>query len=164
MYKVETILNDNEVLHKVNKETGEAKEIKTTKQGNKDVIKINEEEIFTKDFRKAWTLLRSQTTDLEYRVAHHMSLTTSMITNSLEPLSDDMTLRDLAAYFEVSLGKIKSVLDKLFRLGVYGKFECYDAEFKHTKYWVFNPYLGMNGKAVHKITNNLFSNTVYAKL
>jgi hypothetical protein len=70
----------------------------------------------------------------------------------------------LGKYFNMSDKSIKKVLDKLFQEGVYGKWEVVNADYVHTKYWAFNPYLGYNGSGVHYMTKNLFSHTMIAKI
>lgn len=162
MYKKEVTLQNHEGLLKFNKETGELTEIKHN-NGNPSVQVFKPDAKFIKSFPLAWQLLYHMLSPLELKVALKMSTMTKMITNSLEPLDDDYTYDQLTKEFEISRGKVKSIFDRLFTLGVYGKFEVSDSNFKHTKYWVFNPYLSHNGKVVDNLTENLFSNTIFAK-
>ena len=164
MHTQEVKLHDNETLYKANLETGEMNEIKSSKARNPNVVNFKQDEKFIKTFPESWKLLYNMTTPLEYKVANKMSTMTKMLTNSLEPLDDDYTYHELSIEFDISIGKVKSTFDKLFSLGVFGKFEVYNSDFKHTKFWVFNPYLSINGKAIDKNSLGLFINTVFAKV
>lgn len=167
IYNTPINLQNNEGLAKVNKETGEMQTIKTginSNRSNPEVVKHNANEKFIKNYTKSWELLASQTRPIEYKVAHMMSQMTKMITNSLEPLNDETTIREIAEKFTISTGKVKLIIDKLFKLGVYGKFECYNEGERHSKYWVFNPYLSSNGPVMNKNSRDLFSNTLFAKI
>lgn len=164
MYQKTLTLRDHERPAIMNMETGEIQEIVTNKPRNPDAVKFAEGKAFIKTFPKAWDLLYKMTTPLEYKIAMRMSQNVKMMTNSLEPLNDETTYQELADSFSISRAKAFSAFKKLFELGVYGKFEVYDSSFKHTKYWVFNPYLSINGAVVSKTTLNLFSTTIFAKV
>lgn len=165
MYKRETIFKDNERPAKYNVETGQYEILPSGhKSNNGDIINFKTEDQFIKIFPKAWEFLYLKTTPLEFKVAQKMSTMIKMMTNSLEPLDDEYTYQQLADEFSISKTKAIKVFKRLFELGVYGKFEVYDSNHKHTKYWVLNPYLAINGKAISKTTLNLFSTTDLSKV
>lgn len=147
-------------------ETGEVKEIKPKPGGRPGFKYFNQGQVYTKTYTKAWNLLKTQTTPLEYFVAHQLALRAKMGTNSLIPLSPDTTVRDLVDTLGGNKNNINKIIDKLFSLGVIGKFEVseviegFDTELK--KYWIFNPFLSFNGKVVNKGVEKLFENTYYA--
>lgn len=117
---------------------------------------------YSRTFTKAWLLLETQTTALEFKVVYKMSLLARAYTNSLEPLSPDSTVRDISEHLSIDKNKVTSIIDKLFKLGVIGKFEVYDRFETHHNYWVFNPYLSFNGKTIKRDVQTLFDNTYYA--
>ena len=164
MYTSEVQLKHQEIPVAINQETGEVRNLIRGKKRNPNVVVFNEHENFIKTFPRAWRLLENMTTPIEYKVAQIMSTRVKMVTNSLAPLNDDLTVRQLAEEFSISRGKVTDVLNKLFRLGVYGKFEYYNKEQEHTKYWVFNPYLAMNGKLMNKGCLDLFHDSYFAPL
>jgi hypothetical protein len=61
----------------------------------------------------------------------------------------------------VGKNNINKVIEKLFKLGVIGKFEVCDSGVNiHHKYWIFNPYLHFNGKTIkarrlHSVRQNI---------
>src|SRR5690554_6503281 len=127
-YEVTVKLNHNEVPARLNKETGEVIPVnsnapKVPKDKSMEFFKTGQS--YTQVFTKAWNLLETQTTDLEFKVAYKLALKAKAYTNSLEPLSPESSLRDISAELKVSHNSIKSVFDKLFKLGVIGKFEVY---------------------------------------
>lgn len=168
MYTKEVKLNHNEGIILFNKESGEPiREIPTTSKKTNPHVSLFDNGKFIKHHTQSWKLLETQTTNFEYAIATKMSNKIKMITNSLEPLSDETTVRELSEEFNISIGKVKLVFDKLFKLSVYAKFEVSeykDEEFRHMKYWVFNPFLSCNGVAIDDRSKGLFSNTTFAKL
>lgn len=165
-YTREIHLKYNEIPAKVNIETGELTELV-----DKDSIKTNPEmETFTTEFlfqrtnTEAWKLLRTQTTDTEFRIAFELALRAKAFTNSLQPLDDNTTTVELAEEFGIRRQDANKLFKKLFDLGVYGRFEVTEQDKAFKKYWVFNPYLAFNGRAINTNTKNLFSNTTYARV
>lgn len=164
-YKKEIELEHNEIPAKVNIETGEIKTIGSP-QGQTDstVAKFNLMPNYQRRYPEAWALLKTQTTDAEYKVADKLALMAKAYTNSLIPLNDDTTAKALSEVLEVSVNRVNQYIKKLFRLGVIGKFEVYNHNEVYTKYWVFNPYLVFNGNVIKKDTVTLFDGTTYALL
>lgn len=151
--------------------TGEVESIDVSKIkgfGNKSkkpkngVTKYSGMDIYHRRSSKAWGVLREQTTPREYIVADKLACMAQAFTSSLEPLSDDLSIRDIAKELNENKDTIKKSIDKLFNLKVLSKFNEVDLEKQHTKYWVFNCFLSFNGDVIVDDIQDLFSDTIYA--
>lgn len=161
----ETIkLHHNEVPAKINVETGIVSEIekKTIPKGKENVVKFDPEALFSKHYNKAWEFLYYKLSPLEIKVALYLAMKAKAFTNSLEPLNDDTSVREISDLVGISVGKVKPVFERLFQLGVYGKFEIVEAKKGYTKYWVLNPFLSFNGATIQKGIVELFRGTQVA--
>lgn len=162
-YTVDLQLNHNELPAKVNAETGEIKVISPRPGNIPDDKQVFEPKgLFFKTYTKSWKFLKSQLTDFEFSVAFELALLAKANTNSLEPLSDDTTINQLVKQFDISRNKVTPLFNKLWKLGVYGKFEVYDKTKPYTKYWILNPYLSFNGKLINSDIAGLFKGTEIA--
>lgn len=167
MYEKTIKLKHHEKAAKINLETGEVLEVKAYEKKERSpkdptMNYFISGQSYSRFFTKAWQLLETQTTDTEFKVAYKMSMMAHAFTNSLEPLRPESTLKELSEFFNVDRRKINDVIEKLFKLGVIGKFQVYDRFENHHNYWVFNPYLSFNGKVIKKDVQGLFDNTHYA--
>ena len=157
-------IKHDESLAVIDKTSGEVREIKTKEpRQTNDSDKAPSIELFQKCYTNAWKLLLTQLNDKEFVVAYKLGVMAKAYTNSIEPLNDDTTAIDLSETLGVDRRYVHKIIDKLFKLGVIAKFECYNGRM-HSKYWIFNPYLMFNGKLIQKDIPTLFSDTVYAKL
>ena len=86
-----------------------------------------------------------------------------MNTNSLQPLNDATTAMELAECFKLDRRRTKKTFEKLFNLGIYGKFSVVDENIAFTKYWVLNPYLSFGGKIIDSSIARLFKGTRLTK-
>ena len=168
-YETTLKLKHNEVAAIQNIETGEyivqvPKTFYKSKEIDFDSVRVLPKETFTKNFKKSWEFLYFRLTPIQYKVAHFLSNKVAINSNSLKPYNDASTMRFLASEFGISLGSVQMILDKLLRAGVYGKFEVYEVNKEYTKYWIFNPYLGYNGKYLPVGIMELFKNTEIAKI
>jgi len=160
MYEKTIKLRENEVAAKLNIETGEVSEIPVSRNNiPSGKILFNPNAYFNKMYPKSWNYLKSKLSPFEFNVAFELALMAKANTNSLEPLSDDVTINQLTERFCISRNKVKPLFTKLFKLGVYGKFEIYDTTKPYTKYWILNPYLCFTGKLIHSDIANLFKGT-----
>lgn len=162
-YNASTELCHDEVLAKINKQTGEIQEI--TKRPNnipegKEVFEPNM--TFKKTYDESWTWLRKNTTNAGLIVTMGLIQIAKANTNSLEPLNGETSVRDLEELLGVSKSHIKKVLAKLWDLGVYGKFEVKNKDIKYTNYWILNPYLAFSGKLISSDIARLFDGTPLA--
>lgn len=153
-------LQNNEKLGIVNMETNAIKYIEKRANNIPEGKEIFEPSgIFQKNYTKSWKFLQSKLTPFEFKVAFQLAMLAKANTNSLEPLNDDMTVNQLADLFNISRNKVTPILAKLFKLGVYGKFEVVKPSVPYTKYWVLNPYLSFSGKLIYSDIANLFKGT-----
>lgn len=160
-------LQHNEVPAIVNVETGEFNTLEPPKQKipkDSKVMYFKHDQPFQRRFYKAWDLLETQTTELEYKAAEKMSRMAQAYTNSLAPLCPESTVREIAETLKIDKNKVTKVVDKLFKLGVIAKFEVYERYEQHHNYWILNPYLVYNGRTIPKDVAGLFEGTWYANL
>lgn len=165
-YTREIHLRHDEQVAKANIQTGEVEIIKDkdSSKTNPEMKRFEPDLYFQRTYTEAWKLLKTQTTPNEFRVAFELAIRAKAFTNSLEPLDDETTALQLAEEFNLDRNTAKKTFNKLFDLGVFARFEVTEHDKIYKKYWVFNPYLAFNGKAINKKTEDLFSNTTYAKI
>lgn len=164
MYTQELQLKDNEVAAKINSETGEVTSLKKRMNNIPENRHIFEPEgIFRKDYTKSWEFLDKVLTPLEFKIVAKLCRMAKMNTNSLAPLNDDTTIQCIAEEFSIGRNKVTPLFTKLFKLGVYAKFEAYKPDVPYTKYWILNPYLSFSGKLIHSDIAQLFIGTVIEK-
>jgi len=163
-YTTEVKLYQDEIPASLNTRTGEIKQIHSRPNNIPEGKEVFEPEgIFRKDYTNSWNFLKKTLTPIEYKAAHTLAMLAKANTNSLQPLNDDTTLKELMEVLAVSKNKVKPILDKLWDLGVYGRFDVKEADKPYTKYWLFNPYLSFSGKLIHSDIATLFSGTHCAK-
>lgn len=159
-YTTEVRLKHNEKAAVVNMET---EEVTLVKERPNNIPKGKEvfqpEGIFRKDYTNSWKFLQRELSPLELSAAMALALMAKANTNSLEPVNDETGVRELSERINVSVNKVKSVLQKLYDLGVYGRFSVakIDAPFK--KFWILNPYLSFSGRLIHSDIAELFDDT-----
>lgn len=120
------------------------------------------EKSYKRRFEGGWLYLHKVLSPTQFKVASYMEMKASPFTNSLEPLSDKTSIRELAKEFGVGVNTVKSTFNKLFEVGVYGRFEVGDAGSK-VSYWIFNPFLSFNGDKIDYSIVSLFKNTAIGK-
>lgn len=162
-YSVTVGLRHDEVAAKVNSVTGE---VSVVSRGNKvpEGFELADMGKFFRNYPDTWKYLEKRMTNLEFAVACRLGLLAKAYTNSLMPLGDESTLVELSRVMGVGVNKVKSVSEKLFKMGVYAKFEVSEVDCEYKKYWVFNPYLSFNGRLIDTGMKNLFRNTLPAKV
>lgn len=166
-YIQEVKLKHNEIPAKINLETGDVTEIVNIKKNipiNKNLETFNNNQTFHRCYTESWKLLKTQTSKEEYYVAYQLALKAKAFSNSLEPLCEESTVKLLSEEFNIGINQVTKIFNKLFELGVYGKFEVTEIDRRYKKYWVFNPYLSFNGVKIEKGISQLFKNTIYAKI
>lgn len=163
-YSREVKLNHNERLLKLNSETGELIEIQNDRKNNMPVGKsrldYNNFSIINNDMLK---ILFDECNSNELKVIMHMVYMSEFGNNSLKPLNDDMSHRELGSIFNLNHKTIKSIFVRLRYLGVYLQLnitECDGAK----DYWVLNPYISWKGKLKNDSLFITFSNTRIVKL
>ena len=162
-YETSIRLKHNEGPAAIDLETGGVRPLTSRPNNipqNKEVFEP--QGIFQKSYTKSWKFLKSRLSAFEFSVAFELALMAKANTNSLEPLNDETTVQQLVERFDISRNKVKPLFYKLFKLGVYGKFEVYDKTKPYTKYWILNPYLSFSGKLISSDIAHLFSGTEIA--
>lgn len=164
-YTASVPLNHDEALLKKNIRTGVITDLSVKRvSNNKTLVNYKTHDIFQRRYPKAWDLLETQTTDKELAVAYKLANKAQAYTNSLQPLRPESTITELSEELNVNRNIVGKIVDKLFKLGVIGKFEVYDRHETHHNYWIFNPYLSFNGNVIKHDLYPLFQNTYYAKV
>ena len=97
-----------------------------------------------------------------YVVADKLARMARAFTSSLEPLNPESTISELSKTLDENRNTIKEDVEVLFKLGVIGKFEVYDRNERHTRYWLFNPFLAFNGDVIKEGVEDLFKDTFFA--
>ena len=163
-YEVKLTLKDNELPAKINAESGETTPILKKISNIPDNKLIFEPDaLFRKDYNKSWEYLDSVLTPLEFKVVAKLCRMAKMNTNSLEPLNDDTTIQSIAEEFSIGRNKVTPLFNKLYKFGVYAKFEVVKTNVPYTKYWILNPYLSFAGKLIHSDIAKLFIGTMIEK-
>lgn len=145
--------------------TGDIKEIDTKHMTTRDTGAsiFNQDASFFKSFSGAWEWLYYRLSPLELKVVVYLAMKAAPITNSLEPLNDDSSVRDLANVVDISKSKITVVFTKLLELGVYGKFEVVEEGKRYMKFWILNPHLAIKSKVIKDGVVKLFQGTELSK-
>lgn len=161
-YETKLQLYAHELPAKVNAFTGETTILGAAHRSNnipegKEIFEPDG--IFRKDYTKSWEFLDRALSPLEFKVVAKLCRMAKMNTNSLEPLNDDTTIAVIAKEFKIGRNKVSPLFNKLFKLGVYAKFEAYKPDVPYTRYWILNPYLSFSGKIISSDIAKLFIGT-----
>jgi hypothetical protein len=167
--KVTTILSDEERLFIENVRKKTKREVKEKKKTGPKYVDWAVGWKFTKMFDGSQELLLELLSPQEYKVVGKMIFMAQQNTNSLKPLREDMSLRTLGSEFGVCDKTIKNVLEKLYNLGIYGKFEvsAWDKATdmcEYRKYWVLNPWVAFKGQKMIEGLYGMFVETIFTKL
>jgi hypothetical protein len=153
-------LKHHEAPAKINKQTGEVSEIiGKTSNIPKGKELFEPKAMFRKSFDATEEFLDKVLTPLEFKVVARMCRMAKMNTNSLQPLSDDLTVLEIAEELHINRREVNKLLAKLFDLGVYGRFEIVKEDIGYTKYWILNPYIRFQGKTISSDIKALFEGT-----
>lgn len=149
-------LKHNEVPAKINKDTAEV--ITLEKPNNVPEGKIVFKQTdFSKLNTQAIHFLFDNCSRLEIAVVLKMVAMAEYGTNSLKPLSNETTVRDLAETFGFAVGKVQQTFKHLFKLGVYAQFKVCKGDLK--EYWILNPYIACKGRVLDNMLTNNFKGT-----
>ncbi|MGL5796959.1 MAG: hypothetical protein ACRCYT_02020 [Cetobacterium sp.] len=100
-------------------------------------------------------------TNEELGIITHMSSIAEINTNSLRPLTDKTTLKDLSERFQVPIKRVEKIFKKLFSLGVYSQLNYFSySENQEVTYWVLNPYISWKGNLRNDSIFNSFVDTM----
>lgn len=155
-------LNNNETLAKVNTETGEI----TTFQSNKRKLPEGTQKLKYNNFsivnNESIIKLKELLTNEELGVVIHMISIADFNSNSLEPLSNELSLRELSAILNINKNRVKTIIGKLYKCGVYLSIKVYEDHEK--EYWVLNPAISWKGRLIKDSIFTHFKNTMITKI
>lgn len=163
MYTQTIKLKDNELPAKINVETGEVKEVDHKKNNipeGKSKLDYDNFSIINNDMLK---VLFKECNSSEIKVVLHMIYLSEFNTNSLNPLNDETSHRELGKIFNLDHKTIKTIFTHLKELGVYLQLNITEVDgFK--EYWILNPYISWKGKLKSDSLFLTFANTKIVRL
>jgi hypothetical protein len=163
-YTQELKLKHNEVAAKIDKETGEIKEVNKRPNNFPKGTGVHVMEDFFK--MNTSLVLRLKGTKIlsmeEIGIITYMAAVSEFNTNSLKPLNNDTTVLELVDIFGIGKNRVNKVLDRLYRLGVYLQIKIYENSDK--EYWVLNPNISWKGRTIKDSMFSHFKNTTISKL
>ena len=163
MYTTEVRLNHNEAPAKINMETGEILPINKRPNNipeGKSKLDYNNFSIINNDMLR---VLFDECNGSEIKVILHMVYMSEFGNNSLKPLNDELSYRELSRIFSIDDKTIKAILNKLKYLGVYLQLNITEVD-GAKEYWVLNPYISWKGKLKSDSLFHTFANTRIVKL
>jgi hypothetical protein len=162
MYNTTLKLKNNEIAAKVNAETGEVTTFETKPSNvpeGMSRLKYTDFSIVNNETTKKLAAILDNE---EMGVIYYMISISDFNSNSLNPLSDELSLREKANILRISKDRVKRITDKLFRLGVYLSIRVYEDQEK--EYWVLNPNISWRGRLVKDSIFVHFQNCAITKL
>lgn len=163
MYTANFKLYDNEIPAKIDLHTGEVKKI-TRKSNNlpPGTSKLNYKEFGILNIELT-SILEGILTNTEISILFKMISRCYFNTNSLAPLSNQTTIRELSEIFNISKNHVSKIFSKLFKLGVYAQFNISENA-QEKEYWILNPYIFWRGRTIKDSIFENFKNTAISKL
>lgn len=162
-YKQTIELNNNESLAKVNNETGEV----TTFQSNKRKLPEGKSKLDYDNFsiinNNMLKVLFKECSASEIKVILHMIYLSEFNSNSLNPLNNETSHRELGKIFDLDHKTIKTIFTSLKTLGVYLQLNITEVD-GVKEYWVLNPYISWKGKLKSDSLFLIFANTKIVRL
>lgn len=158
-------LKHNQIPARIDIDTGEVKALKSRElpEKYKDTELWEPEKTFRKVYNSGWVFLQKVLTPIQLKAALYLSLKAAPYSNSLEPLSDETTYKELSELTGIGINQVSKTFKTLFSFGVYAKMRIVENS-QEKEYWVFNPYLSFNGRRIEKGLMDLFKNTDIAKV
>ena len=161
MYTQEVKLKDNEKIMKINSETGEVTTIPKRMNNIPEGKSIFTQNDFSKVNNKAIEYLEGVLTNAELGIVTKMIRLADYNTNSLAPLSNKTTVKELSEQFHIGINQVTKTFEKLFSLGVYAQFKI--SKYGMKEYWILSPYLSFRGKLIHDSIWQNFKGTILEK-
>lgn len=162
MYEQTIKIEDNESIMKVNKDTGEVKEVKKRLNNIPNGKSLLDYTDFSIVNNKALNALSTFLTNEEIGIITKMINRADFNSNSLKPLSDETSIRSLAEEFSIGKNKVSTIFKRLFEIGVYAHIRIHEDNL--SEYWILNPYISWKGKLKDDSIFAHFSSTKIAKL
>lgn len=159
MKKVKIVLKENEMPAKVDTGTGEIivlDNVKTEKIKENPIIKFSYGAAFNKVYFGAIECLLKRLSAIELKIVLVMANNTEFGSNSLNPLNDKVSNRQLAEYFDISRNLVGKSMLKILDLGIYANLKYYHNKRGKVQEWIFNPFIAFNGKFISESVKNYF--------
>lgn len=158
-------LEDNEIGAIIDQETGEVKI--DGRQTNRPNTGYRRERLNYKSFGilnvEASKVISDRFTHIEKSIIMRMISMARIANNSLSPLNDETSERELSETFGCSRPAVRKALDNLFSWGVYLQISVSEYG-DENEYWVLNPYIMWRGKVKDDSIFSHFENTDLTRL
>lgn len=162
MYNKTITFSNNELPAKVNIQTGEIVTIQDTNRKLPEGTSKLKYDNFSIVNNESIIKLKELLTNEELGVVIHMISIADFNSNSLEPLSDELSLRDLSNALNINKNKVRLITNKLYKYGVYLSIKVYENHEK--EYWVLNPSISWKGRLIKDSIFEHFKNTIITKI
>ena len=163
MYTTNLRLKHNEIPAKVDIDTGEVLTINRRPNNFPDGKSKLDYDNFSIINNNMLRVLFDECNGNELKVILHMVYMSEFGNNSLKPLGDELSYRELGKIFNIDDKTIKTILGKLKYLGVYLQLNITEVD-GAKEYWVLNPYISWKGKLKTDSLFITFANTRIVKL
>lgn len=163
-YQEKISLKHHERPAKIDLNTGEVKEIKSKNKLPEGKEKYQEKfmtDSFSKLNMRVLPFLHESFNSIELKIILKMIELTEFNTNSLNPLNNDTSLRELSKLFDVGINQIKKYLEHLYLMGVFAQFKIYKEN--KEEYWILSPYISWQGENIDTALKANFKNTKIEK-
>ncbi len=152
-YTKEVELQDNEIAARKDLETGEYTDLLTRRNTVPIGKSLIQQKDFTKLNRQVVPFLMEKLSNEELSIVFKMIYMAEYNSNSLEPLSNSTTLKELSEQFNVGKNQVSKYFNNLFELGVYAQFKIAKSGLK--EFWILSPYISFRGKTIE---DSIFDN------
>ncbi len=159
--KTTTLLNNNEFLLKGNRETGEVVEIKQRPNNIPEGKSKLDYENFGMINLDMLAILKPLLSHTEISIIVSMIMRAEYNSNSLAPLNNETSIRELEKTFGIGHNLIPKTFKKLFDLGVYAQLKI--ATDRGNEFWILNPHIYWKGKLKDDSLFKHFRNTEITK-
>lgn len=151
-------LQDNEIAAKIDQTTGEVIMIKDYSNNIPSGKSIWKNGFYRQPSVYGLEWMDKELSDIQIRIVNNLIRKMGK-DNTLEPLSDDSSIEEVASFLNVSKDTIKRHIKIIYDKGVYGKFEVSKTNKGYSKHWILNPYISTSSKLVNDTITNLFKGT-----
>ena len=154
-------LKHHEKAAKINTETGQITELPKRMNNIPKGKRLVNQKNFSKVNLDVIPLLKNKLSNIELGIVFQMIGLAEYNTNSLKPLNNDTTVRELSEKFGIGINQVKKNFKNLFDLGVYAQLSI--AREDGNEFWILNPYISFKGKTAEDSLFDNFSNTQITK-
>lgn len=160
MYNRTIKLEDCEVPAKINKVTGEIKEVNKRPNNIPDDKEFFEPKLpFYKAYDGALEYITDNFNDKEVATVIKMITLASRNTNYLKPLHAESTIKEISEVLGMHRNSVNKIMDTLYQHGIYSKASTMTKSGE--KHWlILNPYVSFKGKTISSSIIDLFQDTL----